>query len=553
MLRFMLLYLWLTISPTVEDFVPMHVERLPDLNIPRSAHALVAPDGELTVIGGHTTGFLLTPTAEYYKDGKWNLVETLYPHDFGSVAMLPTGEVIVAGGCDEPFGIGRSFGVECYDKTTHRFSALPILDVRRTRHSMALQSDGALLVSGNWHGSDGVGSYSQEKGGLVFQQVSQERANPFILQVAPDNAFIFSDNDNGTDRDFLGKILVDQLQGDAFEEPLLQEWKPLSRESSFFMSDYFIGNEAVGGYAWLIPVVRKEDGQAGILKLVGETFSLLETEQPVPMQDPDGCSIRWDRLYVDRMTENVWLQGNVLPSRRICICKVGYGEALRGSQAPLTLYYADLWEDAPKSPIYVVSTLLPGGRIAIAGGYAGDNYHPVADAFILHTEPLPQKHAALWWMLAVLALLCIAAVLLYLRRKRANLPAPGEHLTEIDQRIAQVSTLMTRIKTLMEEKELFKKTDLKVEDIAEELGTNTAYVRQCIAGAYGGSFKNFVNEYRVRYVQQALKKNPEAKITALALDAGFSSSATFYRNFTAVTGLSPAAWLKQEQERESVQ
>lgn len=544
MLRFMLLYLWLTISPTVENFVPMHVERLPDLNIPRSAHALVAPDGELTVIGGHTTGFLLTPTAEYYKDGKWNLVETLYPHDFGSVAMLPTGEVIVAGGCDEPFGIGRSFGVECYDKTTHRFSALPILDVRRTRHSMALQSDGALLVSGNWHGSDGVGSYSQENGGLVFQQVSQERANPFILQVAPDNAFIFSDNDNDTDRDFLGKILVDQLQGDAFEEPLLQEWKPLTRESSFFMSDYFIGNEAVGGYAWLIPV-KRDDGQRGILKLVGDSFSLLETEDSIPMLNPEGTPIPWYYYMVDRSSEISYYLSNPLPSGHIYVCKIDYGASLRGKKAPLTLYDAKLWDEG-KVLRNLYPVLLSGGRIALAGGYSSDNYHPVADAFILHTEPLPQKHAALWWMLAVLALLCIAAVLLYLRRKRANLPAPGEHLTEIDQRIAQVSTLMTRIKTLMEEKELFKKTDLKVEDIAEELGTNTAYVRQCIAGAYGGSFKNFVNEYRVRYVQQALKKNPEAKITALALDAGFSSSATFYRNFTAVTGLSPAAWLKQQ-------
>lgn len=551
MLRFMLLYLWLTISPTVEDFVPMHVERLPDLNIPRSAHALVAPDGELTVIGGHTTGFLLTRTAEYYKDGKWNLVETLYPHDFGSVAMLPTGEVIVAGGCDEPFGIGRSFGVECYDKTTHRFSALPILDVRRTRHSMALQSDGALLVSGNWLGSDGVGSYSQENGGLVFQQVSQERANPFILQVAPDNAFIFSDNDNDTDRDFLGKILVDQLQGDAFEEPLLQEWKPLTRESSFFMSDYFIGNEAVGGYAWLIPV-KRDDGQRGILKLVGDSFSLLKTEDSVPMLNPEGTPIPWNYYMVDRSSESSYYLSNPLPSGHIYVCKIDYGASLRGKKAPLTLYDAKLWDEG-KVLRNLYPVLLSGGRFALAGGYSSDNYHPVADAFILHTEPLPQKHAALWWMLAVLALLCIAAVLLYLRRKRANLPAQGEHLTEIDQRIAQVSTLMTRIKTLMEEKELFKKTDLKVEDIAEELGTNTAYVRQCIAGAYGGSFKNFVNEYRVRYVQQALKKNPEAKITALALDAGFSSSATFYRNFTAVTGLSPAAWLKQEQERESVQ
>lgn len=551
MLRFMLLYLWLTISPTVEDFVPMHVERLPDLNIPRSAHALVAPDGELTVIGGHTTGFLLTPTAEYYKDGKWNLVETLYPHDFGSVAMLPTGEVIVAGGCDEPFGIGRSFGAECYDKTTHRFSALPILDVRRTRHSMALQSDGSLLVSGNWHGSDGIGSYSQENGGLVSQQVSQERANPFILQVAPDNAFIFSDNGNGTDRDYFETILVDQLQGDAFEEPLLQEWKPLIRESSFFMSDYFIGNEAVGGYAWLIPV-KREDGQRGILKLVGDSFSLLETEDSIPMLNPEGTPIPWYSFMVDRSSESSYYLSNPLPSGHIYVCKIYYGASLRGKKAPLTLYDAKLWDEG-NVPYSLYPVLLSGGRIALVGGYSSDNYHPVADAFILHTEPLPQKRTALWLILAFLALLCIAAVLLYLRRKRDELPAPGEHLTEIDQRIAQVSTLMTRIKTLMEEKELFKKTDLKVEDIAEELGTNTAYVRQCIAGAYGGSFKNFVNEYRVRYVQQALKKNPEAKITALALDAGFSSSATFYRNFTAVTGLSPAAWLKQEQERESVQ
>lgn len=551
MLRFMLLYLWLTISPTVEDFVPMHVERLPDLNIPRSAHALVAPDGELTVIGGHTTGFLLTRTAEYYKDGKWNLVETLYPHDFGSVVVLPTGEVIVAGGCDEPFGIGRSFGVECYDKTTHRFSALPILDVRRTRHSMALQSDGSLLVSGNWHGSDGIGSYSQENGGLVFQQVSQERANPFILQVAPDNAFIFSDNGNGTDRDYFETILVDQLQGDAFEEPLLQEWKPLSRESSFFMSDYFIGNEAVGGYAWLIPV-KRDDGQRGILKLVGDSFSLLETEDSIPMLNPEGTPIPWYSFMVDRSSESSYYLSNPLPSGHIYVCKIYYGASLRGKKAPLTLYDAKLWDEGKVQRI-LYPVLLSGGRIALAGGYSSDNYHPVADAFILHTEPLPQKRTALWLILAFLALLCIAAVLLYLRRKRGELPTPGEHLTEIDQRIAQVSTLMTRIKTLMEEKELFKKTDLKVEDIAEELGTNTAYVRQCIAGAYGGSFKNFVNEYRVRYVQQALKKNPEAKITALALDAGFSSSATFYRNFTAVTGLSPAAWLKQEQERESVQ
>lgn len=547
MLRFLFLSLWLTISPTADDIVSMHVERLPDLNIPRSAHSLVYADGELTAIGGHTTGFLLTNTAEYYKDGRWHLVETLYPHDFGAVAVLPSGDFIVAGGCDEPFGIGRSFGVERYDPATHSFTALPILDAKRTRFTMALLSDHTLLVSGNWYDTDGIGRYTPEKGGQVFQAAAQGRCQPYILQTSPDNAFIFSYTGNHTDRENLEHIVVDQLQGESFEEPLLQEWRPVPYESNFCMADLFIGDEALGGYAWLIPA-RRADGQTRILKLVGESISLLETEKPIPTQDPDGHPIQWAVLNTDRAAENAYLRSDPLPSGRIFVCKIGYGEALRGRKAPITIYCADVW-DQEDTPLTVVSSLLPNGRIAVAGGYKESNYQPISDAFILHTEPLPRRSAACWWILAGILLICAAAAgaLIYLRKKREDELPEGEHLQEIEQRLSLVSELMARIQQLMEEKELFKNPDLKVEDIAEELGTNAAYVRQCITGAYGGSFKNFVNEYRVRYVQQSLKKNPEAKITALALDAGFSSTATFYRNFTAVTGLSPAAWLKQQQ------
>ena len=47
-------------------FRPMRVERLPDLNTPRNGHFLAYVGGELTVIGGHTTGFIPTATAEYF-------------------------------------------------------------------------------------------------------------------------------------------------------------------------------------------------------------------------------------------------------------------------------------------------------------------------------------------------------------------------------------------------------------------------------------------------------------------------------------------------------
>ena len=85
------------------------VERLPDLNIPRAGHEVFCVNGELTVAGGHTDGFLPTPTAEYYKDGKWHTIPMTYPHDFGFSVVLNSGKVMLGGGCEEPIGIGQTY------------------------------------------------------------------------------------------------------------------------------------------------------------------------------------------------------------------------------------------------------------------------------------------------------------------------------------------------------------------------------------------------------------------------------------------------------------
>ena len=42
--------------------VKVEAERLPDMNIPRSGHSAFLLNGEITVVGGHTSGFVLTPT-----------------------------------------------------------------------------------------------------------------------------------------------------------------------------------------------------------------------------------------------------------------------------------------------------------------------------------------------------------------------------------------------------------------------------------------------------------------------------------------------------------
>ena len=115
-----------------ERFLKMEAERLPDLNQPRGGHCIVNLNGEITVFGGHTDGFILLKTAEYLKDGKWVEVPMLYPHDFGFSVKLPDGRIMIGGGCAENFGIGQSWGTEIYDPKTHSFEPSGVLDRKRT-------------------------------------------------------------------------------------------------------------------------------------------------------------------------------------------------------------------------------------------------------------------------------------------------------------------------------------------------------------------------------------------------------------------------------------
>lgn len=521
--------------------IQMTVERLPDLNVPRNAHTAAFVNGELTVIGGHTTGFIPTNTAEYFSDGAWHLIDSYFLHDYGFGVVLSPEEILVGGGCAETFGEGQTQGVELYSALTHSFTPLPIMDQRRTRPTAARLTDGTVLISGNWYYADYTSTYSVSEGPETVRRSALQRVSPYIFQTSPDNAIIFSCA--GTQDEPLEPI-AERLHGEPFEVPLLQEWEDWTPLDGGQMSQFFIGDEAVGGYAWLFPAIRKTDGQPGLIKVIGEDFSVLETERPLSLEGLEGEELTSHLvLLADRENSCAWIVQSILGMNRIYVTKVEYGKALRGGKAPVTLYRADLPEDLP-GPYTMNPVLLPGGRIAFMGGRPElDEYYPIASAFILHTEPLPEK-SRLPWLLGLLCGILFASALvliaLHLSRKSARKEPESARETVF-------TDMMTRIQTLMEEKELFKRPDLKVEDLAAELGTNVAYVRGCISGTYGGSFKSFVNEYRIRYVQRLLKENPNAKITALAEDAGFSSNATFYRNFTAFTGLSPAAWLNQQQ------
>ena len=101
---------------------------------------------------------------------------------------------------------------------------------------------------------------------------------------------------------------------------------------------------------------------------------------------------------------------------------------------------------------------------------------------------------------------------------------------------------MNRITHLMEEQKLFQKSDLKVSDVAAELGTNSRYISDCIKSCKDCSFTQFVNTCRVEYAMKLMRDYPDKKMMEVYMESGFSNETTFFRAFKAQTGLTPNEW-----------
>lgn len=70
---------------------------------------------------------------------------------------------------------------------------------------------------------------------------------------------------------------------------------------------------------------------------------------------------------------------------------------------------------------------------------------------------------------------------------------------------------------------------LSLEEISSHFGYNKTYFSRMFNRYIGMSISSYVNNVRCDHFEQMLKNNPDANITNLAFECGFSSLATFYR------------------------
>ena len=518
----------------------VEVERLPDLNISRAGHQLFSVNGELVVAGGHTDGFVPTPTAEYLKDGEWHM-NMVYNHDFGTSIILKNGKVLLLGGSEQPIGIGQTFLAELYDPMTHAFDGFGSMERKRTFASALELDSGRVVISGNWYHDDGIEVFDGKKRFTYIKDVADQRSAPHIFRISKDNALIVGFCN--TKGDTLFSAVADRLKGDTVHVPLLESWLPLSIQSHRD-AESFIGDASKDEYIYLMPI-RNKSGQVAIAKVENGAFSLLPTDGPVPMQCQGNDLFYSGHIVVDRKAGCAYMMGcadyiRTSPEKEspLYILCIDYAKALSGQPASLSLYYTDPLSAVPDCPPVVTDE----GDLVIAGGLTGvSNFTPSKAAYLLHlgSQTAVQAKGDFPWLLVVLAgiaLLAVCLVFLYIKRCRQMIVESSE---KSDQNANE--QLKQRIHDLIERQQLYKQSDLKVADIANALGTNSRYVSECI-NSEGISFSKLINHHRIEHAKRMLREQPDLKLSTIWAEAGFASEQSFHRIFKQDTGLTPTEW-----------
>ncbi len=534
----------------------LKAERLADMHIARAGHTVFYAGGELTVVGGHTTGFVLTPTAEYYSGGKWHQISTVYPHDNGLSVVLDDGQrVLLAGGHEKNLGIGQRYEAEMYNTVSHTFEGFGCTDRNRAFAQGVELDNGQVLISGNHKGNDGFEMFDGKKNFRHIKDVCTWRSAPYVLPIAEDNAIVFGSV--WRNQRFEPCDTVERLKGEPFCIPLLKEWMPLLFCQYSHAQAAFIGNKAKGDYTYLIAAMNL-DGEMAFIHIHDTVFSLLPTSCPIPTTTKWGQIKYQSTSVADTQAHRTYLVGTDTTGR-VYVVAVEYDQI----PAPVTLYYTTLLtEFGNTTPI-----LTPDGDLIVTGGITNDNFSPFASVWLLHTgqnnttasTATLSKHL-LWWLLGGLLIAIFAVVSLRIRKgKKDTLPLSEEaeklkktENTESEENLPADNSckeLMERIIRLMEAEHPYLNPKLKLSDIADTLGVHRNTVSACINSQQGCTFSQFINDYRLRHAQKLLLETTDMKMYTVGMESGFANERSFFRSFKAATGLTPKEWKDQQRKK----
>ncbi len=110
----------------------------------------------------------------------------------------------------------------------------------------------------------------------------------------------------------------------------------------------------------------------------------------------------------------------------------------------------------------------------------------------------------------------------------------------------KTQNLWIKIQNLIENQKIFLDTELTIEKLAQEIGSNKTYISNAIKENTNEHFNNFINQYRIDEARKILSDTENnIKIKDLHTKVGFSSKSTFYNSFKKNLGFSPTDYRKR--------
>jgi AraC-like DNA-binding protein len=112
----------------------------------------------------------------------------------------------------------------------------------------------------------------------------------------------------------------------------------------------------------------------------------------------------------------------------------------------------------------------------------------------------------------------------------------------------EVQQYLTRLQKAMAADKLYLDPELNLNKLSAHTGINPKNISLILNQHIGKNFNDFVNEYRVKEVKERLVslEYQHLTISAIALDAGFNSQATFQRAFKSIAGMPPREYVTMQ-------